>query len=169
ATSQAPRPAPRVSDAACDALKLFQRLKFGMLPRVTDFLERFWPHFSGLVVLVLMAVAAGHAVMYKRDSRAAVAWVGLILLSPFFGALFYCLFGVNRIRRLAVVLKGDGTTDINPAAVEPEVIPRRAPHMEGLCRLGEKVTGLPLTRGNRIRSEERRVGKAGRSRWACIE
>lgn len=42
--------------------------------------------------------ASAHAVMYKRKSRAAASWVGLIWLSPFLGAILYLLLGVNRKR-----------------------------------------------------------------------
>ena len=44
-----------------------------------------WLHV-GVVAAVLAALAAsGHAVLYKRDSRGAVLWVGLIWGLPFLG------------------------------------------------------------------------------------
>jgi cardiolipin synthase len=51
------------------------------------------------VALLLSVVAAVHAVLYKRDSRAAVLWVGFIWLVPLGGAILYFIMGVNRIRR----------------------------------------------------------------------
>ena len=64
-----------------------------------------WPTV-GLVVFIALAVAASfHALLYKRDARAAVAWVGFIWLVPFLGALLYVLLGVNRIRRRARSLR----------------------------------------------------------------
>jgi cardiolipin synthase len=58
------------------------------------------------VANVLVALAAsGHALLRKRDPRAAVAWVGLIWLSPVIGAVAYVLFGINRIRRKAAALQ----------------------------------------------------------------
>ena len=71
-----------------------------------------WTHeiwhiiFAGLTFL-LSVVAAGHAVLYKRDSRAAIAWVGFIWLLPLLGAVLYFLFGVNRLRREAALLRRD--------------------------------------------------------------
>lgn len=114
-----------------------------------DLIQRFWPHVSGLAVLLLTLFAAGHAVLYKRDSRAAVAWVGLILLSPLFGPVFYFLFGINRIRRKASVLKG-ADPDAAPDPPPPAVSKIRMPRLEGLCELGDNVTRLPLMDGNRI-------------------
>lgn len=113
-------------------------------------MQQFWPHVSGLAVLLLILFAAGHAVLYKRDSRAAVAWVGLILLSPILGAFLYFLLGINRIRRKASVLKESGSPEAPSPAVRPDAGGVPMPHLEGLCRLGENVTGLPLTPGNRI-------------------
>ncbi|HEX7028509.1 MAG TPA: phospholipase D-like domain-containing protein [Gammaproteobacteria bacterium] len=48
--------------------------------------------------LIIATGAAGHALLYKRRSRSATAWIGAIFLIPG-GALFYYLFGVNRVRR----------------------------------------------------------------------
>src|SRR6266853_5995935 len=57
--------------------------------------------------LLLSLLAAGHAVLYKRDSRAAIAWVGFIWLVPLVGAVLYFTFGVNRLRRQAVFLRSN--------------------------------------------------------------
>ena len=71
--------------------------------------------FAG-IALLLAVVAAGHAVLYKRDSRAAIAWVGFIWLAPVVGPLFYFVFGVNRLRRHAAVLRGALERYQSPAA-----------------------------------------------------
>jgi cardiolipin synthase A/B len=115
-----------------------------------DLFQRFWPLVSGFAIVLLMLFAAGHAVLYKRDSRAAVAWVGLILLSPVFGAVLYFLLGINRIRRKASLLKVAGLSEGSSGAAGQDVERIGVPRFDGLCRLGEKVTGLPLTGGNRI-------------------
>src|SRR5262245_30838756 len=38
--------------------------------------------------------ASGHAILVKRDPRAAIGWTGLIWLVPFVGALLYLLLGI---------------------------------------------------------------------------
>ena len=55
--------------------------------------------------LLLAGVASGHAILYKRDSRSAIAWVGFIWLVPLGGAVLYFILGINRIRRQAVLLR----------------------------------------------------------------
>ncbi len=45
--------------------------------------------------------ALGHALLTKRDVRASIGWVGLILVFPLVGPILYYLFGINLIRRRA--------------------------------------------------------------------
>ena len=57
------------------------------------------------LALLLSVVASAHAVLYKRDSRSAIAWVGFVWLVPLLGAVLYFVFGVNRLRRQAALLR----------------------------------------------------------------
>ena len=57
-----------------------------------------------LDVVLAMGVTA-HAVLWKRDSRAVIGWVGLAWMAPLVGACAYFFFGVNRIRRKAESLQ----------------------------------------------------------------
>ena len=68
-----------------------------------QFLHDFWPHIpiTSVVILLIELLAAGHAVLFKPDSRATIGWVGFILLTPLIGAILYWMFGVDRIRRRA--------------------------------------------------------------------
>jgi len=57
------------------------------------------------VALVNYASALGvtiHAVLWKRDSRAVIGWVGLAWLAPLVGVFAYLCLGVNRIERKAL-------------------------------------------------------------------
>lgn len=57
---------------------------------------------SLISVYLVVSVATGmHVLLYKRDSRAALGWLGLIVLFPYVGAALYLLFGVNRVQRKA--------------------------------------------------------------------
>ena len=47
------------------------------------------------LALVMSLVASGHALLYKRDSRAAALWVALTWFVPIVGALLYFVFGIN--------------------------------------------------------------------------
>lgn len=102
----------------------------------------------GVLVLVVSALASGHAVLTKREERAAIGWVGVIWLAPLVGASLYLLFGINRIQRRASRLRdaaqrlprdlvslGDGSTlDERP----------------GLTRHMDTLTSFPLCTGHAV-------------------
>jgi cardiolipin synthase len=61
-------------------------------------------HWVTIIVLVhisLSAVTSLHVLLFKENERTSLAWIGLVILSPVIGSLFYWLFGINRIKRLA--------------------------------------------------------------------
>lgn len=93
--------------------------------------------------------AAGHALLYKRHSRAAFGWIVLCLtfpLIPFLGALLYFLFGVNRVKARARKLR-----DEPDALAAPSDDARTLPaELEPLTQLGFAVSGAALAGGNRI-------------------
>ena len=47
----------------------------------------FWPYVVTLLNVLLSLLAAGHAVLSKRDTRAAIGWVGVVWLAPILGVL----------------------------------------------------------------------------------
>ena len=71
-----------------------------------DWLVASWPHITSAVAISASIIASGHALLYKRDVRAAIGWVSIIWFVPVLGALFYVLLGINRIRRKAIALHG---------------------------------------------------------------
>lgn len=110
-----------------------------------------WVIIGGALAFAASLAAAGHAVLHKRDVRAAIGWVAVILLTPGFGAAAYFLLGVNRIRRLALAL-GPGGLRSRPADAPstPLRLPTAALHLERLAAFGDKVVRNPLVAGNRI-------------------
>ena len=60
-----------------------------------------WFYFAAALEMGLAIAASGHALLYKRDVRATIAWVGMIWLVPFVGAGLYVWLGINRIERRA--------------------------------------------------------------------
>lgn len=111
-----------------------------------------WQAWLGVLVFMADVAASLHAVLRKRDSRAAAAWVGVIWLVPIAGAVLYALFGLNRIRRKGLELQRErrrlerrsGPDDPDWLSVE------HPPRLTGLARLSERVSGRPLHSGNCI-------------------
>jgi cardiolipin synthase len=69
---------------------------------------------NGTLALTIVHFASAgavtiHALFKKRDVPAAIGWIGLAWLSPFFGALLYFAFGINRVKRRAQRLRGQDT------------------------------------------------------------
>lgn len=122
-----------------------------------DILARFWHYGVAVLTIVLSVIASGHALLFKRDTRAAVSWVGFIWLVPLVGAVLYFILGVNRIRRTAVLLrgnleryrtKGKTATDAEPPPV-PD-LPGCARHLAPLATVVGQVVQSPLLPGNRV-------------------
>jgi cardiolipin synthase len=110
--------------------------------------------FAGLA-LIISVLASGHAVLHKRDSRAAIAWVGFIWLVPLGGAALYFIFGINRLRRKAALLRGHLTRyRAHPHGSEFSLgelhhhLPAHARHLDKLALLVEEVVERPLLAGN---------------------
>ena len=116
-----------------------------------------WPLLVAVAGALVSIFASGHAVLYKRDSRAAVAWVGLIWLVPFLGSLLYVLLGINRIRRKVAGLRGHESVHFNPldnfsCSTEDlvTILPPGSDDLGGMARLCDSLTRLPLMVGNDI-------------------
>src|SRR5437762_4153368 len=69
-----------------------------------DTIFRFWPHLVAGFHFLAALLASIHALLNKRDSRAATLWLGTIWFLPVLGPILYLAFGVNRIRRRAISL-----------------------------------------------------------------
>ena len=107
---------------------------------------------------ITLAIAVTiHAVLWKRDSRAVIGWVGLAWLAPIFGAMAYAFFGINRIQRKAALLdrpKNRQRRDLLSAEKRHKLDQqlRKHPNLVGLITAGNNLTGLPITSGNQVRS-----------------
>jgi cardiolipin synthase len=116
-----------------------------------------WPHVLAASILAINIVASAHAILVKRDTRSTIGWVGLIWLSPVFGAIAYAVLGVNRIRSRASQLRAGLITvahelrDAVPAHDRlREAIGADDSPLRSLARLVGEVTGRDLVDGNRI-------------------
>jgi cardiolipin synthase len=116
-----------------------------------------WPHVTAAVILAITISASVHALLVKRDTRSAIGWVGLIWLSPVFGAFLYWIFGVNRIHSRASQLKADAVkVSKELVSVAPDetrladaIGPPAAP-MRSLEALVRRITQQTLVDDNRI-------------------
>ena len=117
-----------------------------------------WQWLVAAASLVLSVLAAGHAVLYKRDSRSAIAWVGFIWLVPIIGSVLYFLFAINRVRRRASVLRSSferyraqpSQPECSPEDLHHH-LPKHTGHLQMLARVVDRVVErTALLPGNRI-------------------
>jgi len=114
------------------------------------FMSRFWPHIAGGLDLFICLLASGHALLHKRDTRAATIWLTVIWILPVIGPLLYLVLGVNRIRRHAIKLgvhKSKSVT-VPEDLGEPEDL--AAEHLKNIARVVEHVVRQPLSEGNKV-------------------
>ncbi|HSI41937.1 MAG TPA: phospholipase D-like domain-containing protein, partial [Xanthobacteraceae bacterium] len=118
---------------------------------MVSFLSAYWPHIVLLASVVIGALAAVHAAMTKDDVRAAIGWVGVIVLSPFIGAFLYLVVGINRIRRSAAVQRRAGVERRHAPHSGPPARLALDPGLASMRRLGDRVAAFPLMLGNAVR------------------
>ena len=121
------------------------------------FLEHYWPHILAVLSFLFGATAAIHAAMTKDEVRAAIGWVGVIMLSPILGALIYAVAGINRMRRAQVRDRRDGLQEAviheeqSHQVAREEIAERFGPRMAAMWNLGNQVTGMPATGSNKVK------------------
>ena len=104
---------------------------------------------AGHVVLAVGVTI--HVLLTKRDVRGAFGWMGVVWLSPFLGPVLYYVFGINRVNRKMTRI----SRDVVPHAI-PEPVPEFAslselpPNIATINSVARRVTGRPLTGGNRV-------------------
>ena len=115
-------------------------------------------HWVALAAHVVLApLAAMHAMLYKRDPRAALGWVAMCLFFPLLGPLLYYLFGINRIQTHARKLAHRpmfrlhvgyerGTHD----AARLLTSPGAGQLFSRFVQISDRVTTRPLTAGNMV-------------------
>lgn len=123
---------------------MLKRKEWLVLPTAFSEVAGVAPAFVAVAHVLISIAASAHAVLYKRDSRSAFGWVGIIWLSPFLGAFLYYAFGINRIHRKARGLKSGAAQAAARALPVPE-------HPQAArIRFSNVVVGQPSVPGNRI-------------------
>lgn len=122
-----------------------------------EILCAYWPHILGFASLGLSVLAASHAAMTKDEVRAAIGWVGVIVLSPIIGPLIYAVAGINRMRRASIVSQRKARAG-SDAATEPfgvtddQIAAGFGRRFSALRALGDHVARCRLKSGNAIRT-----------------
>lgn len=115
-----------------------------------------WPDTAlGAFLIVGHIIAAGcvtaHALLNKRDVRAAFGWIGVAWLSPVVGPVLYYVFGINRVSRKISRIGRDASGG------EPDAdrsLPPECGDLPGnittIAEIGSRATGRALLPGNAL-------------------
>lgn len=115
-------------------------------------------HWILLVLhIVLATMATVHAMLYKRDPRAALGWVSVCLFFPLVGPVAYYMFGVNRIQTQARKLVNKRAFKIKVGfergsidTSEHDEPVQLSSTLERIMHASEHVTSRPLTSNNSL-------------------
>ena len=109
------------------------------------------------VSIIVSLLAAGHALLWKRDPRSALGWIVVSLYFPILGPFLYWMLGINRIVRKArrwqvTGRRLDGRESFQALCRREAVplLPVDASHLGELARLADRVVASSLTAGNLI-------------------
>lgn len=121
-----------------------------------------WPYLLALATLIIDLGFSCHVILHKRDTRAAIAWVGFIWFVPLAGSFLYLMFGINRIERKARKLRADPKWEFTPMADQGYRVPSNSlkhlgDQFSAIATSISKVSSLPLVSGNEILPLDRRT------------
>jgi cardiolipin synthase len=68
---------------------------------LVEWITIYWVTLTVILHICISLLTSLHVLLFKENESTSLAWIGLVILSPVVGSLFYWLFGINRIRRLA--------------------------------------------------------------------
>ena len=115
-----------------------------------------WPDtvlFAAVVAghIVVAGLVTVHALLNKRDVRAAFAWIGMAWLSPVLGPVLYYVFGINRVSRKMSRVSRDATSAISAPDDAGNAGSHDLPdNIATIAAVGTYATGRPLLSGNRL-------------------
>ncbi len=93
--------------------------------------------------------SAGHALINKRDPRAAFGWMAICLSIAYLGPLLYILFGINRISRQTRQIGEFPASAYSRATAESQCETGAAARTE-FVRISDRVVHRPMVGGNLV-------------------
>ncbi|MCP3978264.1 MAG: cardiolipin synthase [bacterium] len=109
-----------------------------------------WSVVAAAVVAAVLA--AGHALLNKRDPRAALGWIVTAVVFPVLGPTLYFVFGINRVFTRAKALhRNSASPTAEDASHGPAASRDFLPtEFATLARISDAVSRWPLVAGNHV-------------------
>lgn len=112
-----------------------------------------YQHVISTCLLFVAIYSATHALIYKKDSRAAFGWIAVCIFLPLFGPVLYFIFGINRVHKRALKLSASFSEVLvheRYSAISNELIEQIPASLKNLQKVSNRITELPLIGGNKI-------------------
>lgn len=106
-----------------------------------------------VLIIILSLYSATHALLNKRDSRAAFGWIDICLFLPVIGPLIYFIFGINRVQTRAKKLTYSLIDERNPLedVSGNNPLAHKVPQtLRNTQKVTHRITGLPLVHIEKI-------------------
>ena len=124
---------------------------------LTNIWKTSWVLLSTFMTIIGI-VAAGHALINKRDPKGAFGWIIVCILFPLVGPVFYFFFGINRVEKRAKKLfpgffpppygaKNHENEDRSPKTSSPDSL---ASVYEPQMIVSDLISPFPVCYGNRV-------------------
>jgi cardiolipin synthase len=118
-----------------------------------------YPLLVTVASFIVALFVSAHVVLYKRDVRAAIGWVGVIWLTPFIGSCLFISIGINRGKSKARKLYSGVPASVHPAddLADAAAVGRtlgEKQHLRSLVEYVDKITDQRLLQGNSVRAYE---------------
>jgi cardiolipin synthase len=109
-----------------------------------------WAEMIAVLHIAICIPTTIHVLLHKDDERAAIGWIGLIVLSPFLGSALYWIFGINRVQRRAKKHLPQGNKDtLFPVGVST-IHDAFAKKLRSLMQMGYAIHKAEYLDGNSV-------------------
>ena len=117
--------------------------------------EMIYQYAIAIFIFVLAVYSAIHALIYKKDPRAAFGWIAVCIFLPFFGPFLYFIFGINRVRKRALELNiaiPEENIHENNKAISLKISREIPDSLKNIEKVSGSVTQFSLVGGNQFDS-----------------
>ncbi len=102
-------------------------------------MDKVWAPVATPLGFALAVMVTGHALLTKREVAACVGWIGLAWVAPTWGALFYFMFGINRVVRRARRARPPRTPKATPRLPIADIADHLAPLERAIRRITNRL------------------------------
>lgn len=121
-------------------------------------IQPYFPYILTGFAFTAASITSIHVLLSRRAPGSSIAWIALVWLAPLLGVIAYIVFGVNRIRRRAEIIRPPHEIFQSPPVVDPIRPENLRPALRGDCLgldallpLANRVLSRPLLPGAKVK------------------